>query len=810
MGGISQLYNPFHRDPYWGNPVGNNQHAFNSVAHKPVDSAAEIGQRFIAPAVVYGVSQAVLGGFGRNVGIGMATGMGASAGGMAAGAAGMFGSFMVPIGIGAGVMHAVERGVFQPYIRSRQMAEIVQDNFAGITFSGGGNPISGRGLGGRQSATLGSGIDSLGMRDMTFGANQIGGIASMGMRAGLFDQANSTGDILKQVGSIAAQIKTIVAISKDPNIQSAIEELAKLRLGGASITGGSSSVAMGAYGAIGMYASAAGASVQRIMNTVGQQGQYMFQMNGLTPYLGQVAAANAYSGFAAAQRSGLMSTAQLARMGGLEGATQSSLAGQVGSSSTMYNMMSLFNQYQGRGRSNNVVGNVSTFGNMASQNPLGMIGSMTLHGDLLRSNQSQSEGPMAAERQAIEILRAQGRMPGPNGYDPNEVAAIMGNFMTPEQIRSYMSMRASQTDPKTAGQSMRAMRAQAREQILQVTNQEMLWGGPVGRTVAGVTRGVKSALSGAAETLAYPVTHFAGSIADGLTTGWNVMMNGTTVRDYQKESVGGLGLNMEGVKDQLGRNNRVDRNSGRSVAKSSADVFSIISSLDRAARGGGEGSAEARKLLEVGFDSPESQELFAKFLSSQSDPVSRKALESLDENLDIFYKVANAAKRNVIQLSEADQSSNKAAMTIEDQARSLFMEEGSLAVNVEKVRSDPKYAALNESMSGLGSTDRASKVKALALAGAARKGVHLDPNGSNAGIRRALATMSTADKSISDVERQSGSQIDYKSYVDAHKQFAEAVNKFVGATNPDKDSGSGGAIRQGIANAFGHQKGLGK
>ena len=336
MGAISQIANPFAFNPYWGNPVDNNRPAINALATKPFDATAEIGQRFIAPVVAMGVSQAVLGNASASLfsgmGRGLAAGLGASpgvAGGIGS-AMGFVGRYSVPFGIGLAVTHAVDKAVFQPYVRSRQMSEGVNDNFAGITFGSEGNTITGRGLSNTQSTRIGSSIDYMGMKDLTFGANQFNAMASMGMRSGLFDDIGSSGQISKRVKDIASQIKVILSISKDPNIQSAIEELSKLRLGGASVSGGYGSAAIGAYSSIGMAASAAGASIQRIMNTVGNQGQYLFQMNGLTPYLGQMAAANAYSGFASAQRAGILSTAQLGRMGGLEGATQSALAAQLG------------------------------------------------------------------------------------------------------------------------------------------------------------------------------------------------------------------------------------------------------------------------------------------------------------------------------------------------------------------------------------------------------------------------------------------------------------------------------------------------
>lgn len=767
MGGISQLYNPFYKDPYWGNPVDNNRQAFNSIGNRPMDAAAEIGQRFISPAVIYGVSQATLGGFGTRVGAGIAEGLGASVGGRIAGAAGMFGSFAIPIAIGSGVVHAVEKGVFQPYIRSRQMAEMVQDNFAGITFAGGGNSISGRGFSSRQSINLGSSIDNLGMRDMTFGANQMGGIASMGMRAGLFDQANSTGDILKQVGSIAAQIKTIVAISKDPNIQSAIEELAKLRLGGASITGGANSVAMGAYGMIGMHASAAGASVQRVMNTVGNQGQYMFQMNGLTPYLGQLSAASAFSGFAAAQRTGLISTAQMARMGGLEGATQSSLTGQIGASSTMFNMMSLFNQYQGGGRRNGVVNNVSAFGAMASQNPLGMMGNMLLHGDQLRSNQMQTDGAMAAENQAIAILREQGRNKGPNGYDPNEVAAVMSNFMPADQVRAYMNMRSSQTNPGTVAQSRRAMRAQSMEQIMQTISQEGLYDKPIGRLGTGIKKFGQTIYGDMAESFGYPAAKLGGSIADFVAETWHNTIYSTNKNDYLKERSGGYGLDMKAI-------NKNVNDAGYDWEIGPSDMtYSIASKLDMAARKGGEGSEYARRLLAAGFESPEAKELFAKFLSAQTDPTSKRALESLQDSLKVFNRVAGVANKHVMKLSDEDSQADNAASTIEDQARSLFLEDGPLAVNLDTAVRTGKYKELTGSLGAGG----AGRVRELAKAGAVRRGVK-DLNGSDASLKQLFAKLVTGNKADAETTRLSSSEVDYASMRESTERFDSAVMRF--------------------------------
>ena len=786
---LNQAFSPFNADPYWGNPVDYNRAAFNSIGSKPIDSAAEVTQRFIAPAFVYGAATAMFGKMGANLGRGFASGLtGASASGMIGSAGGLVGNLAFPIAIGAGVMHAVERGVFQPYIRSRQMGEFVNDSFAGVTLGGGlGNVVSGRGMSYGQSAGIGSAVDFMGMNDMTFGANQYNGIASMGMRAGLFDNVNGTGDIIKRVSSIAAQVKTILAISKDPSIQNAIQEIAKLQIGGASISGGAASAAIGAYSHMGMYASAAGTSIQRLMGTVGNQGQYLFQMNGLTPYLGQLAAGNAYASFASAQRMGMLSPAQLARMGGLEGATQSALAGQLGASSTMFNQMGLVNQYMGGGRTQGVVNTVSAFGSLASRNPLSMIGSMTLHGDHFRSNQMMTDGASSAENQAIQMLQAMGKSPGPNGWDPNEIAAVMSNFMTPEQIRAYATMRSAQTNPENVGQMGKAFRAQHQEQLMAVISQEGLWGGMIGSSISAMRRGFKSAYSGIASRTAYRVSEAVGGAVDWVTKTGTDLVFGKTILDSIDDR-GDIGLDMDKAWKSVLANDRIERRGKKwspgPLAADHTDAWHIITKLDKAAREGGPGSDIARKLLHSGFSGKESEELFAQFLASQSDPISRDAYESLNSSMAVYNKVASIARDNITKIDITTVATNEADRAVGDQAMRMMMSDGPLAIAVNRNIDQDQYSALKARI-GTGD-NRADQVKGLAIARLRARGVKIDEGGSAESIKRAIGQVLDTDKANANRVRDSVSGVDWGSYRAATDKFAAAVDRFDGLINKDR------------------------
>lgn len=776
----NQLFNPLSFNPYWGDPITNNRAAINSLTSRPIDLSAEIGQRFIMPAVTIGVSQALFGNVSANVTGGFATGL-ASSLGASAGIAQKFGSavgfagrYAIPFGIGLGVSQAVDKAVFQPYLRSRQMGEIVGDSFAGITFGGGGNVISGRGLSATQASSIGSSIDYMGMKDLTFGANQYNAIASMGMRAGLFDDISGGNQITKRVKDIASQIKMILAISKDPNIQTAVEELAKLRLGGASISGGSASVAASAYSSIGLAASAAGASVQRVMSTVGGQGQYMFQMNGITPYLGQLAAANAFSGFASAQRSGLLSMAQIARMGGLEGATQSSLVAQLGASTTMYNQMGLMNQFFGQGKGNGVVNTVSNFGALAARNPLATAGHMGLYGNAMISQQmSGPDGVKSLENQAVSILQSMGVRAGPNGYDPGEVYQVMlGMGIPQESIQAYLSMRASQVSSGTRDQSMRAFRAQTKEQVMQVMDQEMLWGTPLGQFGGTVMRKYKGFRAGIADTFGHGPNRLWGQLSDAVESGWNELWNASSADFMRPEGIGDKEINFDNI----------------SPADERGMTGDVLRMINYAASKGGEGGSLAAQLMNL---SPEDlkgdrgKKLFSEFLQSQTGSDMQEAYSSLRKSTKIFHSVTNAMLGNIRTKPKSSESEEE--LKIMDQAAEIHLSDGAYTLSLEKTLDDPRYKELKNNLANLGTTDeKIARINSLARGKIRSSRLRVRDDMTEEEVNAILRPSYNYDKAMAQQAQLSTSGVNYKSFIESTqsiergaKVFNEAVNTFV-------------------------------
>jgi hypothetical protein len=742
MGGLSQLINPFYTDPYWGNPVDNNQGAFASVAQKPFDAAATVGQRFIAPALTMGVAMKLLkgagGAFGGGVGAGIASGLGM--GGMAAGAmtglGSMIGAFGIPLAAGMAAANVADAAVFQPYIRTRQMTNTLQDSFHGVSFGdASGNVVTGKGLSGKEASKIASSIDSIGMRDMTFSANQIHGIAGMGMNAGLFDDVNSKG-IADRVKSIANQVKMIVSISKDPNVQSAIEEIAKLRMGGASISGGAGSQAMGAYSAMGMHASAAGTTVQRLMQTVGGQGQYMFQMNGMTPYLGQMAAASAFSGFAAAQRTGLMTTGQLARMGGVEGATQSALASQITASSTMFNRMGLVNRYLGGGETPGVVNTVTRFGQLAGGDTMKMMGAMSLYGNQMASKQMGEDGSSGPETQAVQYLQSIGRQPGPNGkYSPSEIATVLKNVMgmPEEQIQAYSSLRASQVDPGTVAQQMKGFGAQGTEQLMQAISQRNLQNTTLVRTWRGIKSGLKSAGDATGEVFGRPVARMAGSATDALESGVTGFFWGNTL-EKNKVPIGG---EFSDTPQKTISFERVKKNLSDKDVNYKARNRLVRKLRDAASAGGAEGDI-ARELLAKGMDHPDSKSLFSKFLALQTDPSLKEAYASLDKSGAFFDQAKSDLQGAVVDAAKGDSplnietgelqkmTNNKTGMLTDNllvmgQAQRLYAEFGKdgakAGLMIQDMLKDPKNAALAKAVSGMSTEGQISYITELTKSG---------------------------------------------------------------------------------------------
>ena len=564
FGGVNRLFNPFVEEPIWGNPIDEQQPSIEGISARPFDSLAWAGQRILAPALAFGGAFRLLGprtfggyftgggiasGLGRAVGSGFGRGLasaiglrGAAAAGMGA-AAGVVGSvaggFLLPIAAAQGALWGGQKALWNPYINTRMQARDLRRNFAGASFvDAAGNPVTGGGLGFRESYEMASEITRAGIQDMAFSTSDYAAIADMSARAGLMDNVKAR-QITQRVKDVAEQIKLIMAISKDPDIKNAIEELSKLNLAGASVTGGQFSNAAAAYRGLGNLASQAGVSIQRLMNTVGAQGQYMFQAAGMTPYLGQMAAANVYSGFAAAQRVGLLSPAQLARMGGLEGATQSTMSAMVRAAQTPYNLMGLYNQYIGGAAGGAIPGfnqsfsdTIRQFGHSVAMDPFRVMGQMSLFGSQMAGRQLSEQGPSAIINQAVSILSQLPIARNANGkFDAETLVPILTHMMglSPDEAMGIIMSQATMADPTTLAQRLRGADKFSAEQMRQAISQNFAYGGRIGRTVHSIKRFGRNLTEGIAESLVFPVTQLSGSLADTVQEAVEFFQFGETI-----------------------------------------------------------------------------------------------------------------------------------------------------------------------------------------------------------------------------------------------------------------------------------------
>ncbi|HET8685573.1 MAG TPA: hypothetical protein VFM18_02775, partial [Methanosarcina sp.] len=348
-----------------------------------------------------GIGSAIGNTAGRLVGVeaGLALGgVGATVGGFAGAA---IGGVVAPFVVGMAAADAVNSMVFSPYMHGRQAADVLRESYKG-QYTGLGTKYSPLGMSARASSDLGFDIAKDFTRSMAWDGDVGSKVLAFGQQAGLYGdiKASNSDAMRKRTRDIAEQVKVVMQIFNEPSMQGAIDMIGKLATqGGAKGVSDIVRVSQAFKNASAL----TGTSTQQLMNTVGQQGQFMFGQQGMLPYLGSLSALNAYSGISSAYKSGLISTNALAMMGGREGATQSILQAQLGMARSPYNMIMANNQYYGRGTGGGIVGNLSTFGANLAKDPLKAMGEFYATQNMSISDQLAKD-PNAALKQVFQML----------------------------------------------------------------------------------------------------------------------------------------------------------------------------------------------------------------------------------------------------------------------------------------------------------------------------------------------------------------------------------------------------------------------
>lgn len=433
----NQLFNPLASggSNYGGNYWAQQAPFYTSLANRPGDTLASFAQNWVVPAsmswAAFKLTENGMGALGRGVGSGVGRGLFGGLGTSAAGTAGRIGGvvggfvgkFGGPMAIAQAGVRATDNLMFDPYIAQRQMGRSLRENFSGVNFgeSGAGDPFTGGGLSRRMAQGIARNMSKAASRDMTFDQKETSLLTDYASRSGLMDNVNAS-QLSSRFESILKQVKVVMSIANTSDFKESIEMLSKLQMSGISSTQSS-----GVMGRLSAMAAAGGQSFNKLFNTVGTQGQYMFGASGLTPYLGHTTSFGASGALSALNRVGGISAAGLARMGGVEGGTQSATAATIASYTTPYSNMIAQNAYFGGGSMGSVVGNLSKFGGHIAGNPLENIGNHNMMGSALASAHIRDRGLAGEQDQVHEIAKM---IPGGVGPDGKVSAGVAYMIMT--------------------------------------------------------------------------------------------------------------------------------------------------------------------------------------------------------------------------------------------------------------------------------------------------------------------------------------------------------------------------------------------
>lgn len=315
---------------------------------------------------------AFVGGAARMMGMGAAgAGAGTLLGGAGAVAGGLIGGIAMPIVAGAAVAKAANYYAAEPYIGIRRGEDAMLANTANQYVGGDASPRMGTfGVSAKHANSLSRAFMDSNIRDMGFKPGDYGAMADYGMQAGIFnDIGNMNVDQMKKrVEGMADSVKMIMAVANTNSVKEAIQYMGRLKAAGVSNPSSVTRV----MSELGLSSGISGSSAEQIMNTVGNQGQMIAQRLGMLPVMGQRQAASIYAGFANAYKSGSIHSADMAAMGGVEGATQYVMEGAGRIMSNPY-FKAAVNSGAALG-TGNMLGVSQAFGERRAGNPLRSFG----------------------------------------------------------------------------------------------------------------------------------------------------------------------------------------------------------------------------------------------------------------------------------------------------------------------------------------------------------------------------------------------------------------------------------------------------
>lgn len=590
------LFTPFAQYRPYGNPVVQEDPYFSALTSRPMDASMWTAERVVAPAIAFyaglkassisvksnsaaytstmkGIrmlggmspsmaamksSQMSLGArIGSSIGHGVAGGIsgglnaagvrvGATASAGLAGSLGLtgaaLGSLVTPLLAGQAIMNTAEATVFDPYTASRNTQNALRANFANVMMGTSGDPISGFGISREKSASVANNLTRMSIDDRMLDTNGMADLTDLAARSGMLD-STQTDQIEAKMKTIAKQVKVMMRVANEPDFRAAMEMLAELKVAGAG-----ENISGRVLHRIGGSAAVAGVSVQKMMNTVGAQGQYLYQANGMAPYLGQIHAANTYGAFSSAYRMGLIGDSTMAKFGGREGATQLAMTGQINATQTPYNQIMLMNKYLHGGEAGGVVGNLSKIGGRAAGDPLALAGAMGMYEHEMSSRQLMEEGPGSVLSQISHIGDMIPGMKNRDGsIDVEKAYLIMTRQMNLGDMEAKAMLKElyANHNPQVYQNTRDAMRGNQIQDLMKTMDQEGLGYGPATGFIYGLTSIAKGAKRGVSDATNAPIEWF-GKKGDQLKewyygTQYGSMVKGAEATSFDEFMGGNVG-----------------------------------------------------------------------------------------------------------------------------------------------------------------------------------------------------------------------------------------------------------------------------
>lgn len=396
----------------------------------------------------------------RTIGMGAAPRLAATMASGGALAGGIIGGFALPFMAAIAASKVAEETLFDPFISIRRGEDALLANTANQFIGGASRTISSRfGMSHIHAEKLSRALTDAGTQDFAFEAQDYNIMNDYAMRSGLMNDIGNLDveSMKKRVEGMAKTVKLIMAVANTSSVKEAIEYMGRIKAGGVTNPLAANAV----INQLGLSSAVSGASVEQIMNTVGNQSQLMFQRDGMLPVLGQISGAATFAGFANAYKAGLISTASLATVGGVEGATQNFMETSLGLMKSPLAAMSLMTDRPLQEGPMGLVRSRSAFGQRAAVDPLGLRGDISMNRDFYASKRIAEDGLVQTTWDLIQghinhlpgnITRAEdGR------YDMQKVMGAMASMgMSEEQIRSTMMMFKQAMDPVALGRARQA------------------------------------------------------------------------------------------------------------------------------------------------------------------------------------------------------------------------------------------------------------------------------------------------------------------------------------------------------------------